>query len=308
MRGRSMWLGGVLLVSLLGLAGPVSAGTTGLHLENGPADEHGCHPLEVWNADTLVRSIPSAWDQEHCSAQRQQRMLGDLLFFDWWGSATHDGLPGEEGTLWATDGTTDGTIAVADLWDYWAADYKVNDSTEWFRIADAIYVERDRFSHPIHNRSLSATTGLRPVELLGRQTVVLGFAHGRLYLLADRPDHGRELYATDGTSAGTHVVRDIRPGAAGSQPGRVLRLGLRYLFVADDGIHGREFWIANLSTRGTRLLRDAWPGPRGSDPHAFRTNGSSTLSMVCFQTRIPGSQAWITDGTRKGTGPRTCPF
>jgi ELWxxDGT repeat protein len=41
---------------------------------------------------------------------------------------------------------------------------------------------------------------------------------GLMYFVAPDPQHGRELWVSDGTSAGTHIVVDLNPGLTGSDP------------------------------------------------------------------------------------------
>ena len=42
-------------------------------------------------------------------------------------------------------------------------------------------------------------------------------AGGITYFVANSPNYGRELWKTDGTSSGTVLVRDIRPGSGSSE-------------------------------------------------------------------------------------------
>jgi len=56
--------------------------------------------------------------------------------------------------------------------------------------------------------------------------------------------HGDELWQTDGSRPGTHLVFDVWPGRAGSFPHELTPFGQGLLFAADDGRHGDEVWIA----------------------------------------------------------------
>src|SRR3954453_12808039 len=58
--------------------------------------------------------------------------------------------------------------------------------------------------------------------------------------------HGSELWKSDGTAAGTVLVKNINPNDSSSTPGSHPRnmtvMGDRLFFMADDGTHGEELW------------------------------------------------------------------
>ena len=65
---------------------------------------------------------------------------------------------------------------------------------------------------------------------------------GTLFFYASDGSHGEELWKTDGTAAGTIMVKDINPGSTSSNPFHMTAVGGTLFFAADDGIHGRELW------------------------------------------------------------------
>gem|GEM_PF-4349126 len=100
---------------------------------------------------------------------------------------------------------------------------------------------------------------LRHLELLGN-------ASGRLVFAATNSEFGRELWSTDGTSAGTQLLGDINPGRRDGFVGESLVLDERMYFTAVDQVHGNELWSTDGTADGTQLERDLWPGPIGSNP------------------------------------------
>lgn len=173
---------------------------------------------------------------------------------------------------------------------------------------------------------------------------------------------GRELWVTDGTSAGTKVVRDIISGVVDSiddgQPAWLTVVGNELYFVADDNTNGRELWRSNGTSAGTVMVTnlnkvETSPGKtEGSNPSQLRNvagklfflandgvngtelymiassggapkmvsptgrtgmvNGAADAAIqeltvvgdvLCFTADdgVTGREVWITDGTAPGT-------
>ena len=68
--------------------------------------------------------------------------------------------------------------------------------------------------------------------------------------------NGGELWKSDGTAAGTVLVKDIRPGLSTSYPGNLTAVGNTLFFTADDGVNGTELWKSDGTTAGTVLVAD----------------------------------------------------
>ncbi|WP_435353289.1 ELWxxDGT repeat protein [Emticicia sp. SJ17W-69] len=80
------------------------------------------------------------------------------------------------------------------------------------------------------------------------------------YFTASDPMHGSELWRSDGTVAGTFMVKDINVGTAESKPqGLGVIDGICY-FSAKTAENGREIWKSNGTEAGTILVQDLNPG------------------------------------------------
>src|SRR6516225_2833335 len=80
-------------------------------------------------------------------------------------------------------------------------------------------------------------------------TAVIG---SEAYFTANDVTHGTALWKTDGTTAGTVVVKDINH----SPPYWLTNVGGTLFFDANDGTHGYELWKSNGSAAGTFMLQD----------------------------------------------------
>ncbi len=119
-----------------------------------------------------------------------------------------------------------------------------------------------------------------------------------LFAGSDARGGGKELWSTDGTAAGTRLVKDINLGPESSGPGNFLRLGNRVLFTAYTS-SGTEWWTTDGTTAGTKQLLDINPGAGSSSPGA----GVVVGKRMFFAANTPetGRELWVTDGTPGGT-------
>ncbi|MBK9761303.1 MAG: hypothetical protein IPO90_15360 [Flavobacteriales bacterium] len=124
--------------------------------------------------------------------------------------------------------------------------------------------------------------------------------NGDILFIASTPAAGAELWRTDGTPTGTHLVKDIWPGQPQSSLNWLTAFDGTLFFTADDGVHGYELWKSDGSEAGTVLIKDIDPGPNnGLYPGLITELGG----LVYFRADEPitGQELWRTDGTEAGT-------
>ena len=135
-----------------------------------------------------------------------------------------------------------------------------------------------------------------------------GVAGDQLFFVASEDTHFIELWVTDGTPAGTRLVKDINPspvfGSYGSSdPLGLTPFGDKMAFFARDGSLGFELWISDGTEAGTQMVKDIYPGNR-SAIDAVRFEGMVALdSLLIFQANdgLHGKELWRSDGTGIGT-------
>ncbi|MEM7199412.1 MAG: hypothetical protein AAF628_04050 [Planctomycetota bacterium] len=124
-------------------------------------------------------------------------------------------------------------------------------------------------------------------------------AGGWVYFVADTPAYGTELWRTDGTAAGTGLVRDLADGVSGSDPADIVGLpGGTVLFTARTSAVGKELWRTDGSSSGTTLVVDLQPGAVGSAPCSLTVFGNA---VYFFADDGTGLSLWSSDGTAAGT-------
>jgi ELWxxDGT repeat protein len=122
-----------------------------------------------------------------------------------------------------------------------------------------------------------------------------------VYFTYDDGEHGRELWVSDGSSAGTHMVKDILPGPASSDPRELHAEGTILVFTASDGVHGRELWRSNGTRLKTRMIQDIAPGDLPSSPTALTDSGPNLYFVANDGTR--GFELWSLPRNSLGGAP-----
>jgi len=120
-----------------------------------------------------------------------------------------------------------------------------------------------------------------------------------MFFAATSPDTGEELWKSDGTTAGTMLVKDIAPGLPDSYIRFIVDLNGIILFSAQTTFGHYELWRSDGTAAGTVMVKDIYPGTESSDPRNLTLyNGNVYFSAT---NGVNGVELWKSDGTAAGT-------
>ena len=123
-------------------------------------------------------------------------------------------------------------------------------------------------------------------------------------------EHGKELWATDGNSINTHLLKDINQSTNNAIPYGSYRstvLNHQLYFTAQERVSGRtELWTSDGTASNTIKVKDKLPNLIGEFP---RFTGKSETIIDTLNNNIifsgidslKGEELWISDGTNTET-------
>jgi ELWxxDGT repeat protein len=252
---------------------------------------------ELWRTNgtsagtTLVRDINTGANGSYPVALTN---VNGSLFF-----AAADAVHGSE--LWKSNGTSAGTAMIRDINPSSGAFAGIMLTNQTFPILNGTVFFRA--NDGVHGDELWKSNGTSAGTMLLRDTtpgtsgsfsfmtpypvVVAGAVY---FTPLNNPAVGTELWKSDGTSAGTVLVRDIRPGVNGSSPASLVNVNGRLFFSANDGAHGSELWSSNGTSAGTALVKEISPAS-SSYPGQLANIGGRLYFSADDGTR--GTELWV---------------
>jgi len=254
--------------------------------------DDGIHGRELWRSDGTPAGTAMVKDLQPGGGSSGPVWLADLngtVFFE-----ANDGLSDYQ--LWKSDGTAAGTVRVDPInpMNAVGASQLTNVNGTLF------YTGWD----PAHGQELwmtdgtaAGTTMVNDINPTGdSKPQQLVNVDGVLFFEATDGVNGRELWTTrrllfPHPMVLTSMVKDIRPGAAGSALADLTDVNGTLYFGADDGVHGSELWMSNGTAAGTVMVKDIEPGAFFSAPGRFTPIGST----VYFSAKSAGYELWRLD-------------
>src|SRR5205085_9785048 len=121
--------------------------------------------------------------------------------------------------------------------------------------------------------------------------------NGTLLFTMNLGGSGIELWRSNGTVAGTQIVRDINPGVGNSSPLGLTKLNGMYYFSAYDST-GSDLWQTDGTLAGTVKVKDL---------STASTEGSQTIGtadgklLIHVKTGSSAYSYYVSDGTGAGT-------
>lgn len=251
---------------------------------------------ELWRTDGTIPGTGKITPVPRVSTGSFKGVSGRLFF----GAA--DVIFGEE--PWTSDGTAAGTRRLADVNPGPAgsrpSSFTAVDGFVFF-VADGVTPgELWRTDGTPDGTALVARTNpsfvpIGPGFFLGPSHLTAA-AHRLFFRLLDdlwAGVFGDELGASDGTTSGTGLLKDICPGPCSSQPYAFVDGGGLLYFSANDGVHGVELWRSDGTPHGTRMAADIEPGPGSSMPNSITVSGSR-LFFSASRSDV-GTELWALD-------------
>lgn len=215
--------------------------------------------------------------------------------------------------IWQTDGTAAGTVPVtgAGMAEFDAATRgleAVMNGTRYFIAGGSfgqpfgLWADSGSGSNAVLVAPLASPGGLGQFPL---GMIAVG---GRVYFGNNDGVHGYELWESDGTAVGTHMVKDINPGPGygldGFNPEYATDGSLLY-FEARDDVHGLQLWRTDGTDSGTLLLMDNDPFAHKLYGASWNISGLTPIGNEVYFWSLADDKGttdlWKTDGTPNGT-------
>lgn len=247
--------------------------------------------IEIWVTDgtsegtiNLTKSLPATTQNGQSD---EFIVINDKVYFEY-----SDEEFGAE--LWSSDGTISGTKRVLDIEPGPGSSYPkqfINFNNKLvFQTNELMYITDGTTEGTI---SLSIKSFHKEYAILNDKLIFKGDYESSTF--------GEELWSTDGTPEGTHLIKDINPGNAPSHISSMTVFQNKLVFKAFDKFNGSEIWISDGTDDGTNTLTNS-----NADTN---NKGSVTYGpllvyneKIYYTTKVGDEfRFMVSDGSKSGT-------
>ena len=254
---------------------------------------------EIWKTDGtaigsgLVKDIHPEFDDNNIEGIID--LNGKALF-----TASDGNWLGKE--LYISDGTEAGTQLLKDIN---TQGNRGSSPQNYFQFGNKILLSADNGEYGrepwiIENGTATLLKDINSGTLYSNPSNFLEL-NGLVYFYATSAEKGKELWKTDGTEAGTVLVKDINPNAeSGISSNYLVTLNGKLYFYAFDPVNGSELWESDGTEAGTILVKDINTG----DASSIRSGELYVFKNKIYFNATDSSndyELWTSDGTEAGT-------
>jgi ELWxxDGT repeat protein len=121
--------------------------------------------------------------------------------------------------------------------------------------------------------------------------------NGTLFFTIGPDNADAQLWKSDGTSAGTVLIKNINPGGINNYYGLTNMNGTLLFAFGNDAL-GTELWKSNGTSAGTVIVKDIFPGAYSSYPRYITYRKGI---FIFGADGLKGIELWRSNGTEGGT-------
>lgn len=162
-----------------------------------------------------------------------------------------------------------------------------------------LWLTLDKLYKSTDGINIELVTTIPNLSYLNTQPSLFYEVNGTFYFVFGSGSLGKELWKTDGTQAGTMLVKNISPGSSSTSFSYFRKVGNKLFFVATTD-SGAELWVTDGTEAGTYQVKDINPGSNGADITSL-TNYNDNLLIFNANDGANGYRIWKSDGTNAGT-------
>lgn len=273
---------------------------------------------ELWRTDgttagtTLVKDITTGPTGTSFS---EIATLGTNLVF----SLVAGTFPLTTTQVWKSDGSSAGTTMLKDFGSLSG----LYTTTDFFLFNNKLYFSGTDYTNTgtelwVTDATVGGTTLVKDINPGGGPTggsnpflFLAVIINNKFYFQATTAAEGSEIWMSDGTTAGTTLLKDINPGSTGSNP--IIYKAFDYntgfsnqlyngkvFFSATNGTNGTELWVTDGTPAGTTMVKDIKSGSGSGLNNSF-SYFYSTSGLYFAADDGSGVEPWLSNGTDAGT-------